>query len=118
MELQDIEEAIKQFEGKDPTANNVQELACLYTVRNNLAESSTAKELNDILPEYNCYCQSKRKFQQHQLTEDGVIHSMQGLCKELKEFIYTLYNCTDFYKERKLLLQTLEDLHTELNIGG
>jgi hypothetical protein len=118
MKLQDIEEAIKDFESRNPTANNVQELANLYTVRNNLANSCSnqvEKELHDILPQYSKYCEIKQKYQLHQLTEEAVISSLNKVCVEFKEFINTLYSCTDFYKERKIILQSIEDLYTKLN---
>lgn len=118
MDLPAIQQAILELENDDPTVDTVKELACLYIVREHLISpnsSHVAKELNEILPFYSKYCETKRKYQLHELTEDAVLKDMDRVCKELKEFITTLYSCTDFYRERKILLKTLEDLDTQLN---
>lgn len=116
MDLSTIQQAILELEYEDPTVDTVQELACLYIVRDNLSkpDNLVEKELSEILPQYRIYCETKRKYQLHELTEDAVTDSMGKVCNELKEFVTTLYSSTDFYKERKILLQSIEDLYKNL----
>lgn len=58
------------------------------------------QELYDIIPEYERYKRIKRKFQQHEISEDAVLSSIELVCKELCEFIQMLYCNTDMRKER------------------
>lgn len=114
MDIQAIMDNINELENGITNVDNVQELANLYIVRDNLLKHNTnpiEQELNDILPAYKKYCVTKRKFQLKEITEEAVLSDMKLLCQEISEFIHTLYSNTDFYKERALLLQTLEDLH-------
>lgn len=116
MDIQAIVDNINELENSITNVDNVQELANLYIVRDNLLKHNTnpvEQELNDILPMYKKYCVTKRKFQLKEIPEEAVLSDMKLLCQEISEFIHTLYSNTDFYKERALLLQTLEDLHLE-----
>ena len=116
MDIQAIQDNIKELENGITNVDNVQELASLYIVRDNLLKQDTnivEQELKDILPAYRKYCNTKTKYQLHEVTEDAVIHDMNLLCQELKDFIITLHSSTDFYKERRILIQTLDYLHLE-----
>lgn len=114
MDIEAINEAIEELENSDTTVKNVQELACLYIVRQNINHVNlnvVARELDDILPAYNNYCDIKRKYQLKEITEEGVIDSMKYLCVEICEFIDSLYSHTDMRKERKQLNMMLESLY-------
>lgn len=114
MDIQAIMDNINELENSITNVDNVQELANLYIVRDNLLKHNTnivEQELNDILPAYKKFCNTKTKYQLHEVTEEAVLDDMKLLCQEISEFIHTLYSNTDFYKERALLLQTLEGLH-------
>lgn len=116
MDLHEIQEAIYSFENGVTNFDNVQKLACLYICKDNLQKAnnqqhSTEKELGDILPQYRQYCDIKRKYQLHEVTEDAVICEMKKLCKEIEEFLSVIYSNTDFFKERRLLLVMLENLN-------
>ena len=116
MDIQAIQDNIKELENGITNVDNVQELACLYIVRDNLLKQDTnivEQELKDILPAYRKYCNTKTKYQLHEVTEEAVEHDMNLLCQELKDFIITLHSGTDFYKERRILIQMLDDLHLE-----
>ena len=114
MDIKAIQDNITELENSITSIDNVQELANLYIVRNNLLKqdiSPVEQELNDILPAYKYYCQTKTKYQLHEIQEEAVLHAMKLLCQELNEFIKELYSSTDFFKERKLLVETIQDLH-------
>ena len=116
MDIKIIEDTIKMLETSLTTADNVQELANLYIVRDNLLKTDTnivEQELNDILPAYKKFCTTKTKYQRQEVTEDAVIHDMKIVCQELKEFILSLYSNSDFYKERQPLIKMLDSLHLE-----
>ena len=113
MDIKAIEDNIKELENSVTTVDNVQELACLYIVKDNLLKTNTnpvEQELSDILPAYKKFCETKRKYQLREITEDAVLHDMKMLCQELKEFILSLYSNSDFYKERSILVTMIEDL--------
>lgn len=114
MDINIIEASINQLENNITSPENVQELANLYIVRDNLLKKDTntvEQELNDILPMYKKYCETKKQYQLKQIPEDAVIHDMTVLCEELNEFIRALYSSTDFFKERRILVSMLESLH-------
>ena len=103
MDIEAIYNAIDELENSDTTVENVSELASLYIVKQNLLSkitTDTEKELNDILPNYRIYVDIKRKYQLGQTSESDVIHSIKTVCKELQEFLCTLYCSTDMNKER------------------
>lgn len=118
MDLEIIEDAIYELENSEINADNVLELASLYIVRqNNLDRLKTENnrdvedELNDILPYYRKYCETKRKYQMHEITEDAVITGIERVCKEISELISTIYRNTDMAKERKQIRKMLETLY-------
>lgn len=116
MDIKAIEDNIKELENDITNIDNVQELACLYIVRDNLLKQDTntvEQELNDILPAYKKFCTTKIKYQLQEVTEDAVIHDMKIVCQELKEFILSLYSNSDFYKERQPLIKMLASLHLD-----
>lgn len=118
MDINAIEDNIIELENSDTTVDNVRELAGLYIVRENLLNrgireniSDITHELNDILPAYEEYCNVKRKYQLKQVPEEAVIQQMNILCREIQEFVYTLYINTDFYKERRIILNILDEIN-------
>ena len=70
----------------------------------------TTKELSDILPSYLQYINTKRKYQLREISDEAVYINMKALCREIKEFIQTLYSSTDTEKEREILVQTLKEI--------
>lgn len=109
MNLTDINDAIETLSESDSTLSNVRNLASLYIVQDHLQNAlktqnnSVESELNDILPSYRKYCDIKRKFQLHELTEEAVYKALERVCKEINEFLHILYNNTDTEKERQIL---------------
>lgn len=110
MKIDIINEMIDNLEQSEESLSNVRNLSALYNVRANLLGSTkfdkTAKELNDILPSYNQYIEVKRKYQLKEATADALYKAFNSLCNEIKEFLHTLYSCTDTEQERAILKRT------------
>lgn len=117
MDIQVIEDAIRELEEADATVQNVEELADLYIVHDYLTKTecvAVQEELSDILPSYRTYCTTKGRFQRNEVSDDAVICALESLCLEIKDFIRVLYSNTDMVKERRRITQLLEDLHTDI----
>ena len=112
LNITEINNTITELENGDTTFANCQRLASLYIVRDTFSNSTNAveHELSDILPQYKKYCAVKRKYQLNELTVDAVINSIDGVCKEIQEFIETLYGSTDTPKERERIQQMIQNL--------
>lgn len=119
MDINIIDGAIKQLEESETSFENVRELACLYIVKQHLngiipnENTQIELELNDILPQYREYCKVKTRYQLKEITKEPVIDAMKALCKEIQEFIQALYSSTDFYNERRLILDMIDRLDTQ-----
>lgn len=117
MNIELIDEAIYALENSETTVENVSELSALYIVRANMlhplksSAQSVEKELNDILPNYLIYIDVKRDYQMKKTTEGEVIRAIKTVCKELSEFIDTMYSSTDMNKERLCIKNMLKKLH-------
>jgi len=109
-----INDLIDELENGETSLSNIRNLSALYNVKSHLLGSnnydSTTKELNDILPTYLTYIDTKRKYQLHETTEDAVYINMNQLCQEIKEFLQTLFSCTDTEKERQLIKQMIKEM--------
>ena len=116
MNIQEIEESIRELEDGDTTFNNCQKLASLYIVKENYKSGSTTmvtdviEELQDIIPQYRIYKEIKRQYQLRECPKEKVLHSMQFVCQEIKEFLQTLYSSSDMEEERILLTTMLSNL--------
>lgn len=120
MDLSIIEENIRILEESNTTVETVQELSSLYTVYNNLKykqnpKKSSLQELNDIMPAYDKYCEDRKQSQLGYTNDDAVLHSLKLLCKELQEFIETLYSNTASRKERLAILYLIKELNDKFN---
>lgn len=105
MNINEIDQMINELKQCDTTYSNIKDLAALYIVKENLnaKQSSTEKELSDILPAYQSYIDSKRKYQFKQVDITLVENKLKMLCIEVFEFIDTLYKNTDAKEERTQL---------------
>ena len=122
MNISEIENTIQELEAGETTFAACDKLASLYIVRNYLKNrtqgtvgGAVAKELSDILPEYKRYCDTKRRYQLFEVTQDAVLHAMAGLCKEIDEFMRTLYSSTDSPEERAYIIEEISRLQ---NLGS
>jgi hypothetical protein len=114
MDINTINNLIKDTENSETTLSNIRNLSALYNVRNillnNKEETQTETELKDILPSYLGYINIKRKYQLHKTTNDNVIIAMKALCTEIKEFIQTLYSSTDTPQERDIIKEMIKEM--------
>lgn len=112
MNIDSINSMINDYERAETSLSNIRNLSALYNVRKYLKESvdNTTNELDDILPSYLKYVNIKRDYQRHKISEEPVYTEMKNLCKEIREFISSLYKCTDTQRERNILTTALKDM--------
>ena len=112
MNINAINKAITELENSKSTYDNVQELSALYIVREYFQQTPNIveKELNDISPCYKQYINIKRDYQIGRATDTLLANSMESVCKEITEFIETLYNNTELFKERLKIEKTIKEL--------
>ena len=116
MDLLAIEDAIEALETAETTPETVSELASLYICQSNLkpalksVSDAVQTEYDDILPYYLKYRDTKKRYQQNQAIDSEVIHGIKDVCRELKEFIDTLYQHTDMNKERLCIKEMIRTL--------
>lgn len=127
LDMIDIEKTITELENGKTTFANCNNLASLYIVReyfknapkatkakeNDKYEIEVIKEYSDILPQYQHYCDTKRKYQLNETTAQAVLNCMNNVCTEIKEFIATLYTSTEMEDERKKLNNVIKWLYDE-----
>ena len=113
MDIKIIKEAIKELEQSDTIVDNIQELASLYIVAQNMEQglNPVVTELNEILPAYNRYIQVKRKYQLGEITEEPVCTNIKQVCAEIRDFMCTLYAGTDMGKERRCIRALIQELY-------
>lgn len=122
LDLQRIENTIKELEDEETTFDTCIKLSALYVVREHLGgeilevEDEVVKELSDILPHYEMYVQAKRNFQLTRTEYDAVLDCMKIACKEISEFIYSIYSSTDNESERILLYEMLNNILQKIRI--
>lgn len=123
LDYEEIINTIDELENAPTTYDTCIKLASLYIVRdkiksrsNSIVEGSTMviNELNDILPQYQLYCEVKRKYALNELTSEAVLMSMRDVCREIKEFIQTLYSNTDMKEERDYIKDMIINLNSIL----
>lgn len=106
LDIQEIENSIKELEKSSTTYDTCSKLASLYIVRDRLKSDDVVEdELNDILPSYRLYKEVKRKYQLRSATVDMLCDALRDVVSELNEFLHILYSCTDTEQERAILTQ-------------
>ena len=108
--MDDITTTIKELESGSTTFDSCMKLAALYTIQDRFVTHQDAPGSKEILPQYKNYCRIKRKYQMHEIGESVMFESMQSVCKEMDDFVHTLYSNTDTTVERALILNTLQQL--------
>lgn len=115
LDIQEIKNTIKQLENEPTTFATCQKLANLYTVLDHIEESKpkvdkVVNEYSDILPSYNSYCATKRKYELNEMTEDALQLSMKTLCQEIGEFLQVIYSNTETEFERNEFKSMMKSL--------
>ena len=85
-------------------------LDTLESVSHNNADS----ELQDILPAYQKYIDTKRRYQQYEVVDKMLIYAMQSLCDEIVEFIADLYHNTETEAERALIIEMITNMRSAI----
>lgn len=125
LDLRLIDDTIDELEQDAMSFENCIRLASLYICRdynknrnmslldvsNDVSFNNVDSELSDILPAYQKYIDAKRRYQQFEVVDKMLIYAMSDLCREITEFIATLYSNTETEAERALLIKMInEDL--------
>ena len=116
LNLEEINNTIEQLENGDTTFDACIKLASLYTVKEHISNNTIKSvdnvidELNDILPAYTYYKEVKREYQLGNASETAIIKQINSVCKEISEFISTLYSGTDMLEERNIIIFMLSEL--------
>lgn len=109
LNVDEINNTIKELENGSTTFESCNKLASLYIVRDNIKSKDIVEsELQDILPQYRTYCNVKRKYQLHEVTEQAVYTALTLLGKEVKEFYQSLISSADTPKEKEILQEIFQ----------
>jgi hypothetical protein len=120
LNIEEIKNTIDELENSPTTFANCQKLSSLYIVLDHIenslqqgtdAEKDTVKEYRDILPQYKMYREVKRKYQLDELPEKSVEMAIDDVCREIKEFIDTLYSNSDMPTERQSVVNMISGLY-------
>ena len=118
IDLDMIEDTIEDLEQEPLTLDLCEKLATLYICRDNAKSRLNRKidtsesvliELNDIIPSYNKYVETKKRYQKYEVVEQMVIIAMQNLCDEITDFVSELYHNTETEAERAIIIKMIND---------
>lgn len=115
LDLTEIKNTIEELENAPTTFANCQKLVSLYIVLNHINtqekqnEDTVIQEYSDILPAYTEFCKIKKQYQLNQTSIETVTTGIKDVCKEIYEFLQTLYNNSDIAEERHILVQSIKD---------
>ena len=112
LNIDEVNNTIAELENGETTFDTCIKLASLYTVKEhyNSINDEVVEEYNDILPQYRKYVESKRKYQLGEITEMALEKQTTLVCKEVSEFIRSLYSSTDMPIERELIKSMVNSL--------
>lgn len=115
MEITEVNELIEELERCDTTYQNCNDLAGLYSVRDNLNAQKVEKEIDDILPAYRSYVEKKIKYQQGDTDKEGVVNALNLVCREIYDLIKMLFSSSDMPLERVKIQNLVSALDSEIN---
>ena len=108
MDIKDINRTIQELKEDSTTFENCERLAHLYIVKEHM--NNAEEEYEDILPQYVKYMGMKRKYQLGEIAEPAIEKQIKAVCKEISEFIHTLYTSTDMPSEREMIKSMVSGL--------
>ena len=113
MDIEILREGINDLEQSETNVRNVRDLAALYIVLDHLLSDDPAKkELDDIFPCYVQYVNVKTKYQTKNASTVELSRAMSDLCREISEFIQTLYIHSEIAAEREKIHSLVTTLQT------
>lgn len=127
LDIELIEDTIEELEQDATSFENCERLAYLYICRaeyynRNMKRvdspesksNNTTAELHDILPAYQKYIDTKRRYQRYEVVEQMLIYAMDNLCDEIVDFISTLYCNTESTAERTIILNMIDKIRSAI----
>ena len=123
LDLEMIEDTIRELEQEPTSFENCNLLASLYICREinknrNMKLTDTSNEVSHdtptILPSYDKYIDTKRRYQQYEVVDNMLTYAMDNLCSELVEFISELYHNTETEAERTLIINMINNLRSAI----
>lgn len=128
LDLELIEETIEDLEQDTTSFENCEKLASLYICRlmnknanmklsdtlESVSYNNVDSELQDILPAYQKYINTKRRYQQYEVVDKLLIYAMQNLCDEIVDFISALYHNTETEAERALIIEMITNMRSAI----
>ena len=122
VDITTIEDTLEELVNDAPTTFETCEKIAHLTITRDLLKSRLNRtregservlnELHDILPSYNKYVDTKKRYQQYEVVEQMVVIAMQNLCDEIADFIITLYRNTESAKEREAIETMIDEIRS------
>jgi hypothetical protein len=128
LDLDLINDTIEELEQDATSFENCEKLASLYICRmmyknanmsvldasNDVSYNNVDLEMQDILPAYQKYVETKRRYQQYEVVDKMLIYAMQSLCDELIDFVSELYHNTETEAERVLIVNMITNMRSAI----
>ena len=122
VDITTIEDTLDELVNDAPTTFETCEKIAHLTITRDLLKSHLNRtregservlnELHDILPSYNKYVDTKKRYQKYEVVEQMVVIAMQNLCDEIADFIITLYRNTESAEERETIETMIEEIRS------
>lgn len=114
IDLDEIKRTVQELERGETSFASCSKLASLYIVLDHLNQAGftsndVVAEYRDILPHYTQYCSIKADYQRGKISIDNVLVALSSVCKEISEFLSTLYSNTDSPDERIQIKKCIRD---------
>lgn len=126
IDIKTVNDAIVELEAGTASYANCEKLAMLYIVKDHLCkENKTAEQRTEnaenkprsqtaiLLPSYLLYIETKKQYQQGNISKEKVLKTLDYLLNEIKELIKKLYSNTDVPEERERITRLIN----EINVG-
>ena len=124
VDITTIEDTLEELVNEAPTTFETCEKIAHLTITRDLLKSRLNRtregservlnELHDILPSYNKYVDTKKRYQQYEVVEQMVVIAMQNLCDEIADFIITLYRNTESAEERETIETMIDEIRSAI----
>lgn len=124
VDITTIEDTLEELVNDAPTTFETCEKIAHLTITRDLLKSRLNRtregservlnELHDILPSYDKYVDTKKRYQQYEVVEQMVVIAMQNLCDEIADFIITLYRNTESAEEREAIETMINEIRSAI----
>lgn len=123
LDIDMINATIEELEQERMSFDTCEKLATLYICRDNVKNTlksavrtpdSVLGELQEILPSYYKYVDTKKRYQQFEVVDKMLIYAMQNLCDEITDFVGELYHNTETDGERALIIEMITNMRSAI----